>query len=128
MGFFYWRLFMSTHTLKPALTTFGDTGVPFTFPNMIEFTVVNYCGFPVAVPKGFKWLALDTHGSLYAYKRKPRKAASDFSWSPHPKDEGDLSAHFELTDLVAYGYLKSVSKEQSNLSLIKVKTLPKYYP
>lgn len=121
---------MSLTNLNNELTDFGATEqVPITLPDLVDFDVVNYCGLPLAIPKGFKWVAMDTNGDVYAYKRKPYKGLDDRSWFTNIKDKADQEDYpMHLNDLVSNQYVNSISKEQSDMSLIKVKKLPKFYP
>lgn len=109
----------------PKLQTFGlYPQLPFEFPNLPKFKVVNYFGLPVAVPKGYKWLAMDTNGDLYAYKHKPYLDCGNY----HVKDEHDSDDHacLQVNDLLSF--IDEVTFEQVKKSRIKVKKLPRFYP
>lgn len=109
----------------PKLQTFGLLPqLPFEFPNLPKFKVVNYFGLPVAVPKGYKWLAMDTNGDLYAYNHKPYLDSGNY----HVKDDHDRDdyACLQINDLSLF--INEVTFEQVKKSRIKVKKLPRFYP
>ena len=112
----------------PELTTFGtDTPIPLVFSNMPEFKVVNYCGMPVAVPKGFKWLAMDIDGKVWAYRKKP--VLDHMTWDVRY----DRVLPFDERECYQVGDITEFSDEDTTLnevkkSLIRVKKLPRFYP
>ena len=111
----------------PKLTTFGVIPtLPFEFPDLPKFKIVNFFGLPVAVPKGFKWLALDDNGDVYAYRKKPYFDCGDW----HVKDKHTLPFNehecIRVYDLL--NILDEVTDEQAEKSRIRVKDLPRYYP
>lgn len=111
----------------PELTTFEVTPtIPFEFPGLPKFKVVNFFGLPVVVPKGFKWLALDDNGDIYAYRKKPYYGRSDWKIkNKHilPFNEFECIKVYDILYL-----LDEVTHEHVSKSCIRVKDLPRFYP
>lgn len=108
----------------PKLTTFGVLPtIPFEIVGLPKFKVVNYCGLPVAVPKGFKWLAIDENGDVFAYKKKPYLDCGN--WHVKEKHESDKACK-QVADL--YYYLDEIPDDLCANSCIRIKDLPRYYP
>lgn len=76
--------------------------------------VVNYFGLTLYVPKGFKWLATDEDGSIWAYKHKPNNEFSSTSWS------------CELGEIIQVASVQEV--EGWTYSRVKVKHLERVLP
>lgn len=94
--------------------------------NALKFEIVctgkrvNYFGIPIYVPKGFKWLAMDEDGTIWAYTHKPRILTETFSLP-------QLAALFGQSSAEIVGYVDHY-KGDWRKSLIKVKRLPKVKP
>lgn len=118
---------MSQINKEPSLTTFGlIPTLPFEFPKLPKLKVVNFFGLPVAVPKGFKWIAADDNGDVYVFRKKPyfnvgEWAIKDKHVLPIGEDEC-----LQVTDL--HYFVDEVTYAQAEKSLIRVKDLPRYYP
>ncbi len=82
-------------------------------PKEPSFTIIqkgklyNYFGLLVAIPKGYKWIAMDSDGEVYIYKTKPVMSFSYFNGSC-----------VKVASVIKY---KGSWKD----SLVKVKDLPK---
>lgn len=82
-------------------------------PKATSFTIIqkgklyNYFGLPIVIPKGYKWIAMDSDGEVYIYKAKPLLRFSYFNGSC-----------VKVASVIDY---KGSWKD----SLIKVKDLPK---
>ena len=104
--------------LKPVLNDFGFfKKVPFIIEGLPKLKVINYLGYVVNVPKGFKWLAMDRDGDIFAYVKKPKLS------------NGYWAAGVNAPDCVyiddIYKHVDSISEETANASLMKVKDLPR---
>lgn len=75
--------------------------------------LVNYFGLPVYVPKGYKWIAMDQNGFIYAYTHKPNRTSRVFCLS----DESHCLA-VQLGQVLHY-------EGNWTHSCVKVKHLPK---
>ena len=108
----------------PELTTFGVfPTIPFELEGLPKFKVINYCGLPVAIPKGYKWVAIDSSGDVYAYKKKPYIDCGQ--WRVKEKHVDDKEC-IQVMDL--YYYTSDIPDDLVKKSLIRVKNLPRYYP
>lgn len=125
-------------TLIPALTDFrtkeGATEskrylVPETpplFTGLPKLKVVNFFGLPVAVPKGFKWIAADDNGNVFVYRKKPFLDNGEWQIKDkHILPAGEIEC-LQVSDLLYF--LDDVTNDQAEKSLIRVKDLPRYYP
>lgn len=119
--------FNKVNDYVPKLTTFGVIPtLPFEFPDLPKFKVVNFFGLPVAVPKGFKWLALDKDGDVYAYVKKPYYDGHDWQIKDKhilPFNEYECIKVYEMLKI-----LNEVTDDQVKKSIIRVKKLPRFYP
>lgn len=108
----------SNTELKPVLNDFGFfKQVPFIIEGLPKFKVVNYLGYVLNVPKGFKWIALDTDGDIFAYQKKPRSGSSGF-WICGEDTE---CLHMgNISDFVDH-----ISDATVDASLMKIKNLPR---
>ena len=111
----------------PELTTFGViTTIPFEFCGLPKFKVVNFFGLPVAVPKGFKWIAADHTGDVHAFRKKPYFDGDIWDIKcEHIRDFDEPGCV-----LVAYlmNHLDDITEEQAEKSRVRIKDLPRYYP
>ena len=97
--------------------------LPFTINGLPRFKIVNFYGLPLAVPKGFKWIAFDTDGDIHAFKNKPTFNGRYFYFDNDLPDDESI----QLADLTCYTFA-DFTPTLSKRSLIKVKKLPRYYP
>ena len=111
----------------PELTTFDViTTLPFEFCGLPKFKVVKFFGLLVAVPKGFKWIAADYTGAVYAFRKKP--CFDGDAWiikDGHIRDF-DESECVPVANLTYH--LDDITEEQAEKSRVRIKDLPRYYP
>ena len=111
----------------PELTTFGViTTLPFEFCGLPKFKVVNFFGLPVAVPKGFKWIAAAHTGDVYAFRKKPCFDGDTWNIKDWHIRDFDESECVLVADLMYH--LDDITEEQAEKSRVRIKDLPRYYP